>query len=155
MNEKKPTSADKSAPKQRGRPFRKGESGNPAGKPRGTRSHATRLLLSMMEGGAEEITKAVIDKAKEGDLAAARLVLERIVPPAKERPISVALPDISTVEGVSAAQAAILQAVGAGDLLPGEASTLSGIVEARRKAIETEELETRIAALEQQKESKK
>lgn len=38
--------------------------------------------------------------------------------------------------------------VAGGDLLPNEASTLSSILEARRKALETEELELRIAALE-------
>ena len=45
-------------------------------------------------------------------------------------------------------RAAILQAVAAGDILPGEAATLAGIVEARRKALETQELEQRISALE-------
>ena len=101
-----------------------------------------------MQGGAEEITTVVIDQAKTGNLAAARLILERIVPPVKERPVSISLPDISTTGGISHAQAAILQAVADGELLPGEAATLTGIVENRRKAIETEELEKRIAALE-------
>jgi hypothetical protein len=49
---------------------------------------------------------------------------------------------------VAAAQGAILKACAAGDLLPGEAATLSGVVEARRRAIETVDLEQRIAALE-------
>lgn len=143
--------AEKSAPKQRGRPYQKGQSGNLAGKPRGAKNHATRTLLALMEGGAEAITKAIVEKAQSGDLAAARLVLERLVPPAKERPISLALPDVSTMRGVSAAQAAILRAVAEGALLPTEAQTLAGIVEARRKAIETEDLEARISALEQSK----
>ena len=47
--------------------------------------------------------------------------------------------------------ATILQAVAAGDLLPGEAATLAGIVEGRRKALETQELEQRIAILESTK----
>jgi hypothetical protein len=38
--------------------------------------------------------------------------------------------------------------VAAGDILPGEGATLAGIVEARRKAVETQELEARISALE-------
>jgi len=129
--------------------WKPGQSGNPAGKPPGTRNRATQMVLALMEGGAEEITLVIIDAARKGDIAAARLVLERLAPPARERPISLDLPDTSTVAGVSEAQQAILQAVGTGELLPGEGTALAGILEARRKALETVELEQRIAALEQ------
>jgi hypothetical protein len=97
-----------------------------------------------MEEGAEAIARKVVDMAKEGDISAARLVIERLVPVAKERPIFLALPATGSAEGVAQAQAAILQAVAAGDLLPGEAATLAGIVEARRKAVETQALEARV-----------
>ena len=145
MQEKCRPTTKRAAPKTA---FKPGQSGNPQGKAKGTLSHASRILLNLMQGGAEEITTVVIDQAKTGNLAAARLILERIVPPVKERPVSISLPDISTTGGISHAQAAILQAVADGELLPGEAATLTGIVENRRKAIETEELEKRIAALE-------
>jgi hypothetical protein len=129
--------------------WKPGQSGNPAGKPPGTRNKATQMVLALMESGAEEITRAIIDAARKGDIAAARLVIERLAPPARERPISLDLPDTSTVAGVSQAQQAVLEAVGAGELLPTEGSTLATILESRRKAIETEELERRIAALEE------
>lgn len=131
--------------------FKPGQSGNPAGKPKGARNHATRAVLELMEGGAEEITMAVLDAAKDGDMGAARFILERIVPAAKERPVTIDLPDICTASGVAEAQAAILQAVADGQLLPGEGATLAGVIEARRKALETEELERRITALEVRK----
>ncbi|MCW2310576.1 DUF5681 domain-containing protein [Rhodoferax antarcticus] len=130
--------------------FKPGISGNPQGKPTGTRSKATQLLEALMQGGAEEITRAVIDAAKGGDLTACKIILDRLIPPAKERPVNVDLPDTSTSEGVSAAQSAIIQAVGCGDLLPGEAATLSAIVESKRRAIETLELSDRITQLEKQ-----
>ncbi len=128
--------------------FKPGQSGNVAGKPTGTRSKSTRLLLALMEGDAADITKAVITAAKNGDLMAARIILDRLIAPAKERPVNVDLPDTSTSEGVSAAQSAILQAVAGGELLPGEASTLSAIVESKRRSIETQDLADRIAVLE-------
>lgn len=128
--------------------FKPGTSGNPKGKPAGTRSKATQLLAAMMEGGAEKITRAVIDAAQAGDLMAAKIILDRVMPPAKERPVNIDLPDTQSAQGVAAAQSAILQAVAAGDLLPGEASTLSAIVEAKRRAIETQELADRITQLE-------
>jgi hypothetical protein len=128
--------------------WKPGQSGNIKGKPVGARNKATVAVLALMESGAREITEAVVEAAKGGDLVAARMILDRLAPPAKERPISIDLPDIATVEGVSAAQQVIVQAVAAGDLLPGEGTALAGIVENRRKAIETEELERRIAVLE-------
>ena len=128
--------------------WKPGESGNLAGKPIGARNKATRMVLALMEGGAETITKKVIELAEAGDLAAARLVIERLAPPVRERPITLDLPDTATAEGVSKAQQIVLEAVGNGDLLPGEGQVVAGILDARRKSLETEELERRIAALE-------
>ncbi|MBL8401946.1 DUF5681 domain-containing protein, partial [Accumulibacter sp.] len=104
--------------------WKKGESGNPTGKPAGVRNKATVMVQSIMERGAQEIAEAVVGLAKEGDLSAARLVLERLLPPAKERPISLALPSTDTAGGIAEAQQAILQAVAAGDLLLGEGTAL-------------------------------
>lgn len=131
--------------------FKPGQSGNPAGKPKGARNHATRALLQLMEGEAEEITRAMVDAAKGGDMAAARFILDKLVPTAKERPVSLELPNIDTASDAAGAQNVILQAVAKGELLPGEANVLSGIVESRRKAMETEDLERRIVALENNK----
>lgn len=139
---------ERKAPPQAWKP---GQSGNPKGKPAGARNKATMAVLKLMESGAKEITAAVITAAKAGDLTAARMVLDRLAPPAKERPVRLDLPDTGTAQGVSDAQHAILQAVAAGELLPGEGATLAGIVEGRRKALETQELEARIAALETKK----
>ena len=125
-----------------------GQSGNPKGKPLGARNRATMAVLKLMESGAKEITEAVVKAAKDGDMTAARFILDRLAPPARERPLSLKLPSTTDAAGVAEAQAAILQAVAVGDLMPGEATALAGIVEARRKAIETAELEARIAALE-------
>lgn len=135
-------------PRQPTNGFKSGQSGNPAGRPKGARNHATRLVLGLMEGQAQEIAQMIIDAAKGGDLSAAKLVIERIAPPMRERPIQIDLPDTHTAEGISAAQNAIVQAVGAGELLPGEGTALAAIIEAKRKALETEELERRITALE-------
>lgn len=147
------------APKSTGRKppgtaWKPGQSGNPEGRKPGTRNRATVLAESILEKDVEEIARVVTDAAKEGDLQAARLVIERLVPPRRERPIAMDLPEIKTLDGVSDAQAAILQAVAAGELLPTEGTILSNIVEQRRKSIETQDLEQRIAALEQEREKK-
>lgn len=128
--------------------WRPGQSGNPAGKPPGTRNRATMMVLALMEEGAEEVAGAIVNAAKAGDLGAAKLVLERLAPPVRERAIAVDLPDTATLAGVSEAQRAVVRAVGEGELLPTEGNALASILEARRRAIETEELEQRIRALE-------
>ncbi len=129
--------------------WKPGQSGNPRGRPKGALNKTTRAVLALMEGDAESITRVAIEAAKGGDLTAIRLVLDRIVPHARERPVELpSLPDTSSAAGVSAAQQRILEAVARGAITPGEASTLSNILEQRRRSIETAQLEARIAALE-------
>lgn len=50
---------------------------------------------------AHNITKAVIEAAKGGDLMAAKIILDRLIPPAKERPENVDLPDTKTAQGAA------------------------------------------------------
>lgn len=138
--------------------WKPGESGNPRGKPKGAINRTTRLALELFEGGIKDIAAEVIKQAKDGDLTAARLVLDKLVPNARERAVELpGLPSTESPAGVADAQAAILQAVASGDLTPGEAATLSGIVENRRRTLETLELEQRISAIEaeQQKAGRK
>jgi len=61
--------------------FQPGQSGNPAGRPKGARGKAAALLAErMFEGEAEDIIRADIDLAKGGDAAAVRVCLDRIAP---------------------------------------------------------------------------
>ena len=75
-------------------------------------------------------------------------VLDRLAPPVRERSVTIDLPDTGSADGVDAAQRAILSSAGSAQLTPSEAATLSGIVESKRRAIETIEHEQRVAALE-------
>src|ERR1043166_9359171 len=92
-------SAEITTGKQRGRPFQKGCSGNPQGRPLGARNAATVIAEQLLDGEAEAITRKVIELAKQGDLTAVRLCLERIVPPRRDRPVHFTLPAISSADG--------------------------------------------------------
>lgn len=66
-----------------------------------------------------------------------------------EKPIRFKLPPVTDADSCAQAQAAIIEAVSRGDLMPTEADTLSRLVEAHRRSLETQELERRVAALEE------
>jgi len=132
----------------RGKPFQKGQSGNPNGRPAGSRNRLTLALEELMDGEIEAITRKAIDAAKGGDMAAIRLVMDRVLPPARSRPIFVDLPPITDAASILSAHAEVLRAVSTGDLLLEEAEALSGLLEARRRSLEAVDLENRIKQLE-------
>lgn len=134
----------KSASNTRGRPF---GPGNP-GKPKGARHRVTVLAEKLMEGATESVVQSVLAAAQGGDMTAARLVLERIAPVRKGRPVSLPLPAVNTAGDVLAALGATIKAMGEGTITPDEAATVAGVLEVKRRAIETADLEARIIALE-------
>jgi thioredoxin-like negative regulator of GroEL len=128
--------------------FKPGQSGNPAGKPRGARNPALVALDKIGANNAEDVLQAVITKAKEGDMRAAAAILERVWPARKGRPVSLALPNVETAAGASQAVAAVIAALSRGELTPDEAHAVTAVLDAQRRIIETNDLEARIAALE-------
>ena len=71
--------SETTTPKQHG--FKPGQSGNPAGRPKGARHRTTMAIEALLEGEGEAITRKAIEAAKAGDMVAIRLVLDRICPP--------------------------------------------------------------------------
>jgi hypothetical protein len=106
---------------KQGARFRKGQSGNPSGRPPGARNKTTLAVEALLDGEAEVLTRKAIERAKDGDSVALRLCLERILPPRKDRPVSFALPKIESVADAGKASTAILTAVATGDVTPLEA----------------------------------
>ena len=95
------------------------------------------------------ITRTCIEKAKAGDSIALRLVMERVVPLRRGRPVQFDLPTIDNASDLALALGGILRATASGALTPEEAATIAGILETKRRVIETSELEQRLAQLEQ------
>lgn len=126
----------------------KGISGNPRGKPQGARHAALKALDAIGADGAADIMAAVVKAAKEGDMRAADILLRRLWPERKGRPVPVALPPITDAAATVAALAAITAAVGEGELSPEEGQAMASVIETQRRAIETVELDQRITALE-------
>jgi hypothetical protein len=140
--------AENSGPNQGGR-FQPGQSGNPAGKPRGARHKTTLLAEKLMQDDAADVVKKVIEVAKGGDMTAARIVLDRIAPARRDSPVTIALPKIESAADAAKAMAAILSAVASGAVTPSEADQVAKIVAAFVSTLEASEFEARLRALEE------
>jgi hypothetical protein len=130
--------------------YPKGVSGNPTGRPKGSRNKVTVALQALLDGEAEELTRKCINLAKTGDSTALRLVMERLIPPMRDRALSIDLPHVVDVSGVPPALASVLASVASGEITPGEGGALCGMLGAVSKAFETAELAQRLAAVERQ-----
>ena len=128
--------------------FKPGQSGNPNGRPAGSRSKVLVALDALGEGEAENIVKAMIEKAKSGDAVAGRTILERVWPPRKGARLMFKLPEINTASDLVGAIAGVNRQTADGMLSPDEASIIVGLLEAQRRAIETSDLAVRLATLE-------
>lgn len=126
--------------------FKKGVSGNPSGRPVGTKNHST-LLRESLEGKGKAIASVVVDAAMNGDMTAAKLILERVMPPLRptDAPIQINLPQD---QGLAGSSWAILQAAADGDLAPDTAAKLIASVSQLARITEIDELQHRIEALE-------
>ncbi len=123
-------------------------SGNPDGRPSGSRHRAALALDALAAGEADAILLAVAERAKGGDTQAAALILGRAWPQRKGRPTHLPLPPVRTAADTAAALGVIVAEMAAGNVSAEEAQAAASVLEHHRRAVETQELEARIAALE-------
>jgi len=136
-------------------PFQKGRSGNPKGKSPGTRHKATQAALEPLGGDLKAITQECIRQAKEGNLMAVRLVLDKLIPNAKELPLSLSLPKVEGAVDLPAALSAVMAAVAQGEITPGEVQAVCSMLENYRRGLELTDLEARLTALEEKADREK
>ncbi|MEY8689604.1 MAG: DUF5681 domain-containing protein [Leptothrix sp. (in: b-proteobacteria)] len=126
--------------------WKPGQSGNPAGRKPGTGQVAK--LRAAIAADIPGILSVLTAAARSGDVAAARLLLERVLPALKpeEAPLALPLPDGS----LSEQGRAVLAAVAAGDVAPGQGANLLAAIARLAHVIEIDELVRRVSALEVQ-----
>ena len=129
--------------------FQKGQSGNPRGRPMGSRNNATLACEALLEGQAEALTQKAVDMALAGDPVALRICLERICPVRKDRAVRFPLPPITSPRDAADIAAAIAQAVAAGHITPSEAAEIGKVVDVYVRAYQTADLSDRVACVEQ------
>lgn len=128
--------------------FKPGQSGNPAGKPVGTKNKRT-LVAEVLEQGVEDVARAMLTEAKNGDVQAAKLVLERIVPPLRNEGPRVEF-DLSTDKPFAEQGAEVLKAVSLGKLDPSLGKMLIECLSAVAGLREHDQFGARLAQLEQE-----
>jgi hypothetical protein len=140
---------EEQAGRVRGR-FARGTSGNPKGRPRGSRNRTSQLCADLLGESAEDIIATVIKRAKKGDAIALRLCVERLVPirAARDRAVEVALPAAESAVDLVHAAAVVIDGAASGEMTLSEAHEFMRLLELQRRAIETSELVMRIEALE-------
>jgi hypothetical protein len=145
MTHKPPENSERK--QARGR-WPRGTSGNPAGKPKGARHTALLALDALGAANARDVLASVVGAAKAGDMRAADILLRRLWPERKGRPVALDLPPMASAADIVGALGAVAGAVAAGDLSPEEGQAVAAIMEAQRRAIETAELAARVERLE-------
>ena len=139
-----PTSTTKGATRQ----FQQGQSGNPAGRPRGARNKHTIAAEKLLEQDAEALIKVAIDLAKAGNITAVRLCLDRICAPQRHRPVPFEMPALGVAADAVGAMGTLMEGIAGGELSAPEAAGLAKVIQGFTQAFNTADLDKRIAELE-------
>jgi len=126
--------------------FPKGESGNPAGRPPGIRDKRT-AMRDLLTPHAEDLVAKVVELALAGDSTALRICIDRLIPPAKARGDPVNLP--SPTDSLANNGRNVIQSLAEGNLTPEEAGEVMQALTAQARIVEIDEIEKRVATLEQ------
>lgn len=125
--------------------WKPGESGNPKGRAKG--SGATGKLRAAIADDLPAIIAALTERARAGDPAAAKLLLDRVLPALKAEAAPVAVPGMAHGSLTERAEAA-LRAVADGEVAPDTGASLVGAVAAVARVVEVTDLQARIEKLE-------
>ena len=128
--------------------FKKGQSGNPAGRPRGARNRATLMIAALLDEEGPRLMREAIDRALDGDSLLLRCCVTRMVPVPRGRPVELDLAEGSAAGDVLASLTATVRAMAEGTISPLEAADVAEVLEGQRRAVETGDLERRLTRLE-------
>ena len=121
------------------------------GRTRGSRNATTLAVEALLQGEHEKLTRKAVNLALQGDTTALRLCLDRIAPPRRDAPVEFTMPKVHTMADAVEASAAVLNAVAEGEISPDEAGRVMALLTAHKNLVETGDLESRIAALEEKR----
>ena len=127
--------------------FQPGQSGNPAGKPRGIRHKATQAVQTMLEGETQALTRKAIDLALSGDTTALKLCLERLAPALKPTALPVEVGH-TIQDSLAGTAKAMIVAAANGEMPPDIAAQLVSALASVARVEELETIKQRLEGLE-------
>lgn len=108
--------------------FAKGVSGNPKGRPQGSRNKSTQLLEAL-EADLERQVSKLLELALAGDPTALKIYWERVLPRQTGSRVECAFPRFRTGHDFAAAMIDVLREVAAGKLTPAEGMQIAELIE--------------------------
>ena len=121
--------------------FQKGQSGNPAGRKRGSKNKSTLAAQILLEGEAETLTRKAVELAIAGNALALKLCLDRIYPAPRDRAVPFEMPPIDNAIDLAAAMKAVAAATASGELSAGEALDLARVADSFLRVIDARDFE--------------
>ena len=135
--------------------WKKGESGNPQGRPVGSRNKASIAVENLFLDEQERLSRKCIKLAMRGNMQALKLCIERICPVRRDSPINVQLPRVKSVEDATKLTSTLIDKVTSGELTPSQGELLSRLIEKHVKVMQLTDLEARLQLLEERVESRR
>jgi hypothetical protein len=153
MKKKEMTTANTAKNTAKTNRWEKGKSGNPSGRPAGSRNKASLATENMFLDEADRLSRKCIKLAMKGNIQALKLCIERICPVRRDTPIRVQLPRVKTIEDSVKLTTDLLDKVAAGELTPSQGELLSRMIEKHIKVLQLNDLEARLQQLEERLEN--
>ena len=129
--------------------FKKGQSGNPAGRSPGSTPAAK--LKKIIADNMPEILASLIEQAKLGDTSAAKALMDKVIPSLKSQALPVS---IAAEEGLNHQGQAVIAATLAGTIPPNIGAALITALSNQAKLVEFEEMSQRLVRIEQKLEAR-
>src|SRR5471030_1980171 len=126
--------------------FVKGNRGGP-GRPRSVVSRGAVVLDEMGADAGKQIVQVMLDKALDGDMRAADLLLSRIWPARRGRPVEIDTTPIKSVSDYVAAATGVTNAVMRGEMTAHEGRAVSSMLELQIKTIDYADITLQITEL--------
>jgi hypothetical protein len=118
------------------------------GRPKGSKNRRHAICENLMRDEEAEVTRAMIVAAKNGDVSAAKIILDRIAPIRKGSPVFFDLPPVLDAAGLGQAFDIVLRAISEGEITPESGASIAAILAARLKVIEVVDFAERLSAIE-------
>ena len=133
---------------KRGRPFEPGNKFG-RGRPLGSRNRKTLLLQELLDEHAPALLRKSMVMALQGEVRLLRMLVELKLARPQDSPVKIGRLPMGTIDELLQAHQIVMNKLASGKITPVQAGQIDELLATRRQLIETQDLSTRVRALEQ------